>query len=162
AALADLDGRRHVDLDEAAQGLDQLAHLRAGRGIGCDRRTDGDAAGLGDLAGDIADAQDVEVAVLAREAQLGGQVLADMVVTERPPSSISFTRSALAIVDLPEPERPVNSTVKPCSWRGGCARCSSAMTSGNENQLGSSSPSWSRRRSSVPLSSSTVSPGRTS
>ncbi len=36
-------------------------------------------------------------------------------VTGRPPISISLTISALAMVDLPEPDRPVKNTVKPCS-----------------------------------------------
>ena len=35
-------------------------------------------------------------------------------VTGRPPISISLTSSAEAMVDLPEPERPVKNTVKPC------------------------------------------------
>ena len=38
-------------------------------------------------------------------------------VTGRPPISISLTISALAMVDLPEPERPVKKTVKPCLAR---------------------------------------------
>ena len=43
-------------------------------------------------------------------------------VTGRPPISISLTISALAMVDLPEPERPVKNTVKPCLSRGGEVR----------------------------------------
>ena len=50
AALADLERGRDVDLEEAAGGLDHVAHLGAGRGVGGDRRADGDAAVLGDLA----------------------------------------------------------------------------------------------------------------
>ena len=34
-------------------------------------------------------------------------------VTGRPPISMSLTRSAPAMVDLPAPERPVKKTVKP-------------------------------------------------
>ena len=45
------------------------------------------------------------------------------------------------MVDLPEPERPVKKTVKPCRWRGGWVRRSSSTTSGKENHSGISSPS---------------------
>ena len=54
------------------------------------------------------------------------------------------------MVDLPEPDSPVKKTVKPCLWRGGWVRRSSPATSGKVNQSGMSSPSCSRRRSSVP------------
>ena len=67
---------------------------------------------------------------------------------------MSLTINALAIVDLPEPDRPVKKTVNPCLWRGGCVRRSSATTSGNENHAGISAPSCRRRRSSVPEMSS--------
>ena len=62
-------------------------------------------------------------------------------VTGRPPISISLTISALAMVDLPEPEKPVKNTVKPCLARGGRVRRSSCTTSGKENHSGISSPS---------------------
>ncbi len=40
-------------------------------------------------------------------------------VTGLPPISSSLTRSTLATVDFPEPERPVKNTVKPWRLRGG-------------------------------------------
>ena len=43
----------------------------------------GDAAVLGDLGGDVADAADIDVAVFFREAQLGGQVFAHQVGIEQ-------------------------------------------------------------------------------
>src|SRR5262249_52289801 len=76
ARLANLERRRDVDLDEAAERLDHLAHDLARRGIGRDRRADRDAAVLGDLARDVADTLDVEIAVLLREPELARQVLA--------------------------------------------------------------------------------------
>ena len=51
--------------------------------VGGDGRADGDAAVLGDLGGDPADAADVDVPVLLREAELGGEVLADDVAVEQ-------------------------------------------------------------------------------
>ena len=71
-------------------------------------------------------------------------------VTGLPPISINFIISAFAIVDLPEPENPVNNTVKPCFDLGGLDLRSSLTTEGNENHSGMSKPSESRRRSSVP------------
>ena len=83
-------------------------------------------------------------------------------VTGRPPISISLTISALAMVDLPEPEKPVKNTVKPCFERSGLVLRSCVTTSGKENQSGISSPSRRRRRSSVPEMSRTVEPSGTS
>ena len=83
-------------------------------------------------------------------------------VTGRPPISISLTISALAMVDLPLPEKPVKNTVKPCLERGGRVRRSSSTTEGKENQSGISSPSARRRRSSVPEMLRTVAPSSTS
>ena len=40
-------------------------------------------------------------------------------VTGRPPISSSLTSSTLAMVDLPDPDRPVKNTVNPCWARGG-------------------------------------------
>ena len=71
-------------------------------------------------------------------------------VTGRPPISISLTSSTEAIVDLPEPDKPVKNTVTPCAERGGYERRSSAATAGGVNHAGSSLPSFSRRRCSVP------------
>ena len=83
-------------------------------------------------------------------------------VTGRPPISMSFTMSALAMVLLPLPEKPVKNTVKPCLDRSGEVRRSWRTTSGKENQSGISSPSRRRRRSSVPEMSRTVEPSGTS
>ena len=64
--------------------LDHGPHLLAHRVVGGDRGAEGDPVVLGDLGGDEADAGDVQVAVLAGEAQLGGEVLAhDVAVEER-------------------------------------------------------------------------------
>ena len=43
-------------------------------------------------------------------------------VTGRPPTSRNFVSSTLAIVDFPEPERPVKKIVTPCLLRGGKLR----------------------------------------
>jgi hypothetical protein len=83
ARLAHLQRGGDVDLDEGALLLDHLAHGAAGAVVGRDGRADGDAAVLGDLAGDEADAADVEVAVRLGEAQLAGQVLAHDVAVEQ-------------------------------------------------------------------------------
>ena len=72
-----------MDLEEGAVGLDHLAHRGPGRLVGRDRGADGDAAVLGDLRGDVADAADVDVAVLLGEAELGGEVLAHHVAVEQ-------------------------------------------------------------------------------
>jgi hypothetical protein len=61
-------------------------------------------------------------------------------VTGRPPISISLTISALAMVDLPEPESPVKKTVKPCCARGGKRRRNSPTTSGRRTIRGSPAP----------------------
>src|SRR5690606_13880652 len=53
-------------------------------GIRGDGRADRDAAVLGDLRGDIADAADVQVAVLLGKAKLGAEILAhDVAVQQR-------------------------------------------------------------------------------
>ena len=72
-----------MDLDEPAERRDHLPDLAAGDGVGRDRGTDGDAAVLGDLAGDETDPQDVDIAMLPRKAQLAGQVLADDVAIQQ-------------------------------------------------------------------------------
>src|SRR3569623_1683265 len=70
-------------------------------------------------------------------------------LTGRPPSSNSFANTAFAIVDLPEPERPVKNNVKPCLDRAGKWPRSSAITSGNENHAGMSKPARRRRCNSA-------------
>ena len=124
-----------------------------------DRGADGDAAVLGDFRRDVADAADVDVAVLLREAELAREVLAHQVAVEdrdRPAAELEQLREqhvgdrALAA----SRERPVKNTVKPCLPRAGWLRRSSFTTSGYENQLGISVPRARRSRSSVPLMSS--------
>ena len=43
---------------------------------------------------------------------------------------------AFAIVDLPEPDKPVKKTAKPCLCNGGFVFFNSAITSGKENHSG--------------------------
>src|SRR5258705_11069527 len=69
------------------------------------------------------------------------------IVTGRPPISSSFTRSTLAIVLLPEPDRPVKNTVKPCLWRGGGGFCRALTMVGEGEEPGSAPPPvWPLRR----------------
>src|SRR5579872_5877174 len=82
ALLANVHRRRNVHKDEPSVGLDHLAHVLAGRVIGCDRRANGDAAVLRDFRGDIADAPDVDVAMLLRESKLGREMLTHQVAVE--------------------------------------------------------------------------------
>jgi hypothetical protein len=78
--------------------------------------------------------------VFLREAQFRRQVLAHHIavqsVTGRPPISISLTISALAMVDLPLPERPVKNTVKPCLARAAAGAAQFVTTSGKLNHSG--------------------------
>ena len=68
---------------EPAQRIDhRFTWLRTGS-RGRDGGADGDAAVLGDLGGDEADAQDVQLAVGSREPQLRGKVLAHDVAVEQ-------------------------------------------------------------------------------
>ena len=87
--LAHLERGCHVHHHEAAEGLDHRPHLLAHLVVGGDGRADGDAAVLADLRPHVADAPDVDVAVLAREAELRRQVLRPKPplrrVTGRPP-----------------------------------------------------------------------------
>ncbi len=72
-------------------------------------------------------------------------------VTPRPPSSRSLTRSPLAMVDLPDPESPVQKTVNPWESRPGRRRRSSRTTPGKLNHSGISRPSARRLRTSSPV-----------
>src|SRR5687768_3354085 len=75
--LADFERCGDEDLDEGAEFLDHLAHTSAGHRVWRDRSADRDTAVARDLRGDVADAQDVEVAMLAREPELAGEMLSD-------------------------------------------------------------------------------------
>ena len=72
-----------MHLNERAVGFDHLAHRAPGRGVGGDGRADGNAAVLGNFAGDIADALDVDVAVLFREPQFRRQMFADDIAVQQ-------------------------------------------------------------------------------
>ena len=82
AALALLERRRDVDLDEDGVLLGERARPLPRLLVGRDRRDDDGGAGAREPRGDPADAADVRVAVLLREAEILGQVLADDVAVE--------------------------------------------------------------------------------
>ena len=71
ACLAGLERRGHVHEEKAAQRLDHAPHLSAGLIVGRYGRADGDPSVADDFRGDPPDAQHVQVAVFAREAELG-------------------------------------------------------------------------------------------
>src|SRR5947209_7240080 len=87
AADALVERGLHVHLDERT---DLLAHLVANRAVGRDRGRDHRHAVPREQLGDVADATDVGVAVLPREPQALGQVLAHLVPVEH------FDRDAAA------------------------------------------------------------------
>ena len=62
--------------EDAASGVDVLAHLLASAVEGRDGRTDGEPAVSADLGGDPADASDVGFAVLFGEGEPGAEVAA--------------------------------------------------------------------------------------
>ncbi|VUC36812.1 unnamed protein product [Clonostachys rosea] len=80
--LAVLERGGDVDEEEVAVLLDGLAGLAAGILEGGDGGGDDGGTGLGELGGDKGDAGDVEVAVLAGEAELLGQLVADGLTEE--------------------------------------------------------------------------------
>ena len=80
-----------MDFHEGTEVLHVFAHRAPGGGIGRDGRADGDPAILGDLARHIADAPNVEVAVLLGEAQLAAEVLAhDVAIQQRNGAAAHF------------------------------------------------------------------------
>ena len=82
AALALLERGRDVDLDERRVLLGQRARLLPRLLVRRDRGDDDDGAGAREPRGDPADPLDVRVAVLLREAEALGQVLAHDVAVE--------------------------------------------------------------------------------
>ena len=68
--------------DEPAVRFDHLAHMFTGRVIRSDGRADRDAAVLGDLRSNVADAPDVDVTMFFRESEFRRQVLANQVAVE--------------------------------------------------------------------------------
>ena len=123
AALALLDRRPHVDLDEA------LAHPGAGVVAGSPEgrhgRHERDHAVAGEQVRHQGDPVHVLVAVLAREAEAGAEVLAHVVAVEHLHAVAAVAqlaaRRARPTVDLPEPDRPVSHTHSPCRARAGAA-----------------------------------------
>src|SRR5438477_2262353 len=79
AAHTLLERRLYVHLDERA---DLAADFVAHRAVGRDRRADHHHAVAGEQVRDVADAADVGVAVLAREAEALGEVLAYLVAVQ--------------------------------------------------------------------------------
>ena len=63
--------------NEAAQRFDHGTHLLANRIVGSDGGADRDPAVLGDFRRHVANATDVDVAVLLAEAEFGRQMFAD-------------------------------------------------------------------------------------
>ena len=71
-------------------------------------------------------------------------------VTRLLPTSISFAIKMLAIVDFPDPDKPVKNIVKPCEESSGLVRRISVKTFGKLNHFGILK-SLSRRCSNSPL-----------
>ena len=82
AARALLERRRDVDLDERRVLLDEGARVAAHLLVRRDRRDDHDRAGAREPRSDPADARDVRVAVLLREAEALREMGADDVAVE--------------------------------------------------------------------------------
>src|SRR6202140_5067629 len=82
ALLTNIDGRSRMHQNEAAERLDHLPHCFTSRLIRCNGRADCDAAVLRNLRGNVADAPDVNVAMLFREAKFAGQILAPQVAIQ--------------------------------------------------------------------------------
>lgn len=80
--LAVLEGSGNVDQEEGAGLLNELAGLLAGSVEGSDGSGDDSGTGLGQLRGDKGDAADVDITVLAGEAQLGRQLVSDVLAEE--------------------------------------------------------------------------------
>src|SRR5439155_6278812 len=82
AGLADVERRVDEDLDEAVCA-DHLAHPVARGAVGAHRGADDGAAVADDLRGHEADAEDVRVAILLREAEAFREMRADHVAVEQ-------------------------------------------------------------------------------
>src|SRR5262249_9265940 len=91
AFFAFFDAGVDVHQDEAAVRGDHRADVLADIVVGGNRRANADAAVLGDLCRDIADALDVDVPVLFRKAQLTGEIFAhDVAIQERDRTAADF------------------------------------------------------------------------
>src|SRR5580700_170680 len=82
ALFADFHSGGNVDENEPAVGLNQLSHIFARPVVRRDGRANSDTAILGDFRRHIADAPDVDVAVLFGEAEFGRQILAHQVAIQ--------------------------------------------------------------------------------
>ena len=99
------------DLDELARAQQLARHAP----LGAERRDEGDQhdqAGIDEQLGRLADAADVLHPVGIGEAEIAVEAVADIVAVEQI-GVAAFARSGvfstrLAMVDLPEPDRPVN------------------------------------------------------
>jgi len=80
--LAHLQGGSHVHLDESAPFGDNGTSVVPRLSVWSNGSDDGETSGVGDLGGDPGNALDVEVAMLLGEAELGGEVDADVVAVE--------------------------------------------------------------------------------
>src|SRR2546423_15103466 len=69
--------------DKAADRLDHPADILTGGVVGRDRSANRDSAVFRDLGSDIADATNVNVAVLLGEAEFGGEMFAHQVTVEK-------------------------------------------------------------------------------
>ena len=75
--FANFYGGGDVHQNEPSVGLNQLPHILAGRVIRRDGRANCDAAVLGDFRCNVADAPDVDVAVLFGKSEFGRKILAN-------------------------------------------------------------------------------------
>ncbi len=80
--LAGFERRGDMHQDKASQRLNHLAHRLTNGFVGSDGGADGDAAILRDLRSDVADAADIDVAMLLRKAEFRREMLADQVAVE--------------------------------------------------------------------------------
>src|SRR5271165_3270343 len=83
ALFTDINGSGGVHQYETAKRFDHLAHRLTRRRIRRNRSADGDAAVLGDFGGDVADASNVDVAMLLGESEFRRQVLAHEITIQQ-------------------------------------------------------------------------------
>src|SRR5580765_3933827 len=83
ALFTNVNRSRHVNENEPAERLDHLTDSFTGGLIRSNRSAHRNPAVLRDLGRNVADAADVDVAVLFRESKFGRQVLADQVAVQK-------------------------------------------------------------------------------
>ena len=71
-----------MDQNEATVWINEPTDVLAGRIVRCNWGADGDSTVLGDFRSDVADAADVDIAMLFREAKLRRKMLANQVSIE--------------------------------------------------------------------------------